>query len=156
MGRKPKKEPQEHKVHVEEEEQLLRCDLTPEEFNDFAGKLAAAVDTAVQTEDEAKAAKADLKARSDKAAAEVGRLGNIVRNKYEMRKVTCETHWDFTDGMVKTVRTDTGAIIDSRKMLPHERERQAQLFPVVTDEKDAKQQADEDPEAADGKTDAAG
>ena len=141
MGSKKKVE-KEHKVHVEEEEQLLRCDLTPDEFVDFAGKLAAAVDTATQTEEEANAAKADLKARSDKATAEVGRLNNIVRNKYEMRKVPVEVRWDFTAGMVETVRTDTSAMIDSRKILPHERERQATIFPVVTDERE--------PEAAAG------
>jgi hypothetical protein len=120
---------EEPKVHVETDEQYLRCDLTPEEFSAKADELTRAIDAHVQAEEEKKAAQADLKSRIEKAAAEVCRLNNIVRNRYEMRQVEVNTEYDFDAQQVRVIRTDTGDILEEREMRMGERDRQASLFP---------------------------
>lgn len=116
-------------VHEEMETRFLRCNLTDEQFQSFAAQLAEAVDNCALVEEEAKAAKAELKSRADKAAAELGRLNNIVRNKYQMTDVEVTVKLNFTDVLITVMRNDTGEVIESRKMMPGERDRQAKLFP---------------------------
>ncbi len=123
----------EPKVKVETEERYLRCDLSADEFSEKAVELTRSIDNAAGLEEEAKAIKTDLKARQDKAAAEVARLNNIVRNRYEMRQVDCEVRLDYDHLRVQVTRTDTGQVIDEREMKLHERERQAELFPPAAD-----------------------
>ena len=117
-------------VHVESGERYLRCNLSPEEFALKASELTQAIDQLSSLEDEAKAIKADLKSRQDAAAAEVSRLNNIVRNRYEMRYVGCEATLNFDTRKVVAVREDTGEVVEDRDMRLGERERQAELFPL--------------------------
>ena len=118
----------EHKLHREREPKVMRCALTPDELDAKTRLLTEAIDAASRIEEERKSVMADFKARMEKVAADVQSLNQIVRNRYEMRYVEVESIFDFTAGTLQRVRTDSGEIIEQRRLDPHERERQAQIF----------------------------
>ena len=122
----PEAEP---RIHTEFEEKYLRCNLTPEEFEQHVGKLTQAISKLAEAEEEKKAVQADLKSRVERATADVGAENNIVRNRYEMRHVRCESRFDFDKQRVTITRTDTGELLEDREMRQGERDRQTELFP---------------------------
>lgn len=45
-----------------------------------------------------------------------------IRTRSETREVRCEDIADFKNGIVRTIRTDTGKIVETRALLSHERQ----------------------------------
>lgn len=125
----------EHKVHTESASKWLRCNLTAGELDARTIALTRSIDAEARIEEERKSVVADFKARAEKAKAETQALNQVVRNRYEMRDVECDVAFDFTACTLTMTRTDTGEVIETRKLNPHERERQAELFPPENEPK---------------------
>ena len=117
------------KIRVENEEQFLRCDLSPEELDGKTVELTRAIDEHADAESEKKAVAAQTKSRIEEAAAKVSRLNNIVRNRYEMRPIECAVTYDYDTYRVSKSRKDTGEVLEERDMKEIEKSRQRDLFP---------------------------
>ena len=100
--------------------------LTPGEIIERSRELATALqERAVHGDHEAEV-KAGLKLKAAEIEARVQRLAIIVRTGKESQPVTCEQLADYPAGTVTLVRTDTGEVVESRRM--GDTERQAQLI----------------------------
>ena len=117
----------------------LPCRLTDAELLKHGEALAIERDERNKLVHEAKSTAADFKARIEKRDAEVDRLALIVRDKAESRPVVCELRRDLELGVMETWRTDTGELVATRVLEPHERN--LELFPELDDEA-AKRAAD--------------
>jgi hypothetical protein len=106
------------KVHKLTE--TLKCELTREEVEEAAAKLAQAIDARNGLEDQRKAAQEQFKASIAGKEADITKFTGLVRNKYEFRQVQCEERFEYDTGEVLKVRLDTGEIWNRRKMLPGE------------------------------------
>jgi hypothetical protein len=123
----------EPKIHTEFEEKYLRCNLTPDEFEEHVGKLTQAIAKLDEAVQEKKVVMADLKSRVERATSDVGMENNIVRNRYEMRHVRCEAMYDYDKMRAVITRADTGEVLEERDMKQGERDRQAELFPPTAE-----------------------
>lgn len=109
---------------------MLPVMLTEDEKNIRAAELATAervygekrAEEAIAAE-RWKSEKLTLKEATEKAYADLVRLGDIVRNKKEMRSVQIVEQPDHERRVVDTVRVDTGEIIESRGMTASEQQR---------------------------------
>jgi ferritin-like protein len=54
---------------------------------------------------------------------DIRRLSNAVRDKAEIRGVSCERIFNYTTGRVRDVRVDTGDVLSERDMTDDERQR---------------------------------
>lgn len=111
-----------------ETENMLECQLTKEEFETAAKKLAD-TETRYQEflEHKAEAAKKLAKEKKN-IEAERGALSKVVGSGAEFRMVKCELRADFTRNVVLTIRRDTGKVIAERALTSDER--QKALFAV--------------------------
>jgi hypothetical protein len=101
----------------------IRVALTDEEHRAKGQALAAQHQVVVQLEEEHKAAKAGMKADENEAKAKLAHLATDVRTQTEVRSVECEEIANYDKGTVDTIRLDTGAIVDTRTMRDHDRQR---------------------------------
>ncbi len=116
-------------VDIEQKEEMLKCELTDAELLVFGGELANGQQDLRELEDQLNGIKADYKSKTTAKEADVIRLSNLIRQKYEMRKVECEVICDFDEATLTVKRMDTGAIVNSRPMTEHELQRELKLFP---------------------------
>lgn len=106
--------------------QTLKVRLTDVEILEYADQMARAIDNLTQLEEEKKAVADSYKAKVTEAEATVQRITNLVRNKYDYRPVDCEQTMDNNTGTAKTIRLDTGELIEDRMLTYNER--QGSLF----------------------------
>lgn len=106
----------------------LRCELTDSEVAAVAEELALQVGEREKTETAKASAAAAFGATLKAQAQEIGLLGRKVRDKAEQRAIECQRIADYKQGVMETVRLDTGEVI-SRRALTVE-ERQGQLLPL--------------------------
>ena len=128
MGEEPQVAKAVHKTETCLESRYIRCDLTEAERSEATKELSRAIDAKDRADQEKAAVAADMKSRIERAIADIGRWNRTVRDGYEMRNVDCQVVYDFTEGVVRTVRTDSGEELESRKMRQEERQRQADIF----------------------------
>jgi len=100
----------------------LSCELSDDDRNAKARELVselAARDRTLERHAEVKTThKAELtahKSRIDKLQAQAS-------TGFETRPVTCDVVADYEDGVVRTIRRDTGATVKTRPLEPHERQ----------------------------------
>lgn len=101
----------------------LTCALTREEVEERAQEAAALVERRDQKE-------ADFKEQAKRWKNEISALdvehrivSSEVRSKSTVRPVECERVFDYVAGLVIETRTDTGEVINSRKMSDSERQK---------------------------------
>jgi len=101
--------------------------LTPAELETRKNEMAAAERVLYEAEQaetlaafEYKEKKAALQKATSTARARLSVLGRTVREKRETRAVEVLEHLNHEAQTVDTVRTDTGEIIESRRMTPDE------------------------------------
>jgi len=104
----------------------LMVSLTEAEIRSCATELARVTASQAELEDEKKATVSGFKNRIDRCVADCRALAQKVTTKREPRDIDCE--WSPTDGgkMILT-RTDTGEIINSRKMTEEEHQQSLPL-----------------------------
>ena len=100
----------------------LKVELTDEELRTASEEMARAVDDIRELEGQRKATVESFKARIAKAQADCQVNANLVRNKYEFRRVDVERTFDYEHGTVTAVRLDTYEVFESRKMTGQERQ----------------------------------
>ena len=106
---------------VEKEMKLkLKVKLTEEELLDAADDLARCLDDLNSEKLDFEATKSRYKSIIAGLEARIDYLQNIIRNKYEMRDVVCIKELDYSKGIVRIHRTDTGEEIEKREMSPEE------------------------------------
>ena len=100
----------------------LKVKLTTEELLAAGQELAKTLDTMAEIEDDKKSQARLFAARTAEYEAKAIQLQGKDRNKYEYRNIECIEVMDNKAGTVTTTRTDTGIVIDSRKMTVGERQ----------------------------------
>ncbi len=101
----------------------LKCDLTAEAVSEAADALARNLDDLESIEADKKDVMEQFKAKAASCEAEVIRLRNLVRNKYEFTDVKCEQVKDFKKGTCTVKRLDTKKIVDKRSLTAGEKQR---------------------------------
>ena len=121
---------------VRDFEQYLEAPLTPEEVAAKADELAQTfividkLDADLEAETASyKAAKGRITGERDEQIAQAKHLARIVREKSDEKLVPCRDEKVFATGMIRTIRLDTGAVVEERAM--ESDERQAALFPTT-------------------------
>lgn len=100
----------------------LPCDLTNEEVAAYSNELAKITSMQAEIEAEKKEVLSDFTAKLNKCLADARVLARKITTRKEDRSIECEQEYDYSKGMVYTVRTDTGVTIDQRKMRDDERQ----------------------------------
>lgn len=132
------KEPEEEKTEGEEQaevtiethkkfNQQLPCKLTDKEILDAADKMAEAERQLTETEESLKTVKAQFKAQTEQAQAEVARYANLIRSKTEFRMIECEKFMNYEAGVITETRLDTGEKLGEREMTEAEKQVQMKL-----------------------------
>ena len=112
MGKSKK----ENKTVTKQRTEFLKCELTREEVEEAANKLATEIDSLTSLEEELKSVKADFKAQVEKSNAQVLMLTGLVRNKWQYRHIECDVLYDYTEQTVIVTRKDTGEVTEERAM----------------------------------------
>lgn len=107
------------------EQQRLRVNLTEEEMRRKSTELIDAMSERRRFDDEQAEVKAQLKRKLAQLDGKVGGLHDVLQAGYEYRPVDVDHVADYTAGVVRQVRSDTGEEIECRRM--HESERQVPL-----------------------------
>jgi len=118
------KEAQEEKEKekIIESTEALKCQLTKEEFNERAKKLAETLDDLRQAEAERKAAVEQFKNKIASLEAQAAHLANVVRNGWEIRPVVVETTIYYKRNLLFKKRLDTQEQLERRELRPEERQ----------------------------------
>jgi len=109
----------------------LEYSFTPEEIRNLGFSIANAVGDMEALEEEKAAFMSDLKEKLKEAKAQVKLLAAKIRTGTEVRMIECSIDYDFGAKMVRTCRTDTGAVVEERDMTTAER--QQHLFKETQD-----------------------
>ena len=102
--------------------------LTQVELDERRDKLAQRVRDLAQAEQEAKDEAAERKEAIKAIEKEMSLIAREIREKAEIRPVEVRKEVDVVEGIEETVRTDTGKVIETRALAPHER--QTKLFAI--------------------------
>ena len=104
----------------------LMVGLNEDEIRSCASELARVTASQAELEDEKKAVTSGFKNRIDRCVADCRALAQKVTTRRELRDIDCE--WQPSrDGKMILTRTDTGEIIDSRKMTEEEHQQSLPL-----------------------------
>lgn len=118
-------------VHVDTKKtkRKLRVALTNDELLEAGDILATKQQELNELNDELKGIKDTYKAKTSAIEAEQVRVGNLLRQKYEMRDVEVEITCDYDAGIITIVRLDSGDVVESRAMNDAEKQREMELWP---------------------------
>ena len=128
------------------ESETLPCPLTDDEWaerSDHCARLLAERDTF------AAQAKADAKENKDELAEMDGKIRELskeIRDRRTWRDVQVRTSPDYEEGIMQTVRCDTGEVIRTRPLtLDEKQQKLPSMEPVDDDEPDLDQEKDDRP-----------
>jgi len=107
----------------------LPCHLTNDEKAKLAGELVAVIEKAEQEEIEQDKQKKEMKSILAGYAATQSRLARMLRNGIEQRPVEVRIEALYDVGKARTIRTDTGEVVEERPLT--DSERQPPLIPEV-------------------------
>lgn len=100
----------------------LSCLLSDQEIRTMGQELARANAQKDEAEERKKAVDAQLKSEIESHATRSASLARTINNGYQYKDVECVMRFDYVTNTVTTVRTDTGAVIDTRAMTTEERQ----------------------------------
>ena len=112
------------RIREKEFRDILRVELTKEELDELAGKLAEDQLELQELEDQKKAVTKDFGSRIEVVQARIRSGSNTFLQRWEMREVECVEVKDFTRGECYSKRMDTGEVIKRRKLTSAELERE--------------------------------
>lgn len=97
-------------------DRALKCELTLDQIREYGELLAANQQRVTELENE----KADWvkawKRRYTSVQCEADGNGAVIRQKYEVRDIPCETVMDYQAQTVHVVRLDTNETVEDRRM----------------------------------------
>lgn len=121
-----KKKKGNNKGEVELEEQVFVADyqvpLTNKEVMEKGVELADCHREQDGIAEELKEAKDDAKAKLSPVEARIKELVRQIYSKKEQREVECQRRWKWGEGIMDTIRADTGKILATRKISDYERQ----------------------------------
>ena len=106
----------------------LSCELTPLEWNNRATEFADAQKAAEEQEERKKMVMADMNADLKTAKLKVSKLARTVANHRETREVTVQVTYNYDEGIVTKVRTDTNEEVSRREMTTQEKQSELELM----------------------------
>lgn len=113
--------------------EYLRYEFTEEEVRERSKKLALAVQSQTQAQEEQKAAVAQFKERIETCVSQIGRLSRDINMGWEMRTIDCRVDYHApTQATKRITRIDTGEVVRETAMLASEL--QENLFTQDSDE----------------------
>jgi hypothetical protein len=122
----------------------LKVILKAAEIADRADRAAQLLEERDGMEEQLKAQVKHVKSIIDEKDARLRKLSNEVRTRSTYTDVKCERRLDFAKGILECVRTDTGEVLESRRL--NDAEMQMELFPGSTDPTEANGEPEEDEE----------
>lgn len=99
----------------------LSCKMTEAEHKERETRLRKLLDLIDAEEEALEAQKSKSKARTKEYESELERIRLELNSGLIDKPVKCEEHFYYRVGLVEIVRTDTGAVKDTRAMTPQER-----------------------------------
>jgi hypothetical protein len=111
-----------HQLKTTRETRHLRVALTDEELLLAGQKLADELRKLRGLEAEAASVSKSYKAKIAEVEACLEVTRGLVHDRYEIRPVQCVNVLDYTDVRARTYRTDTGDIIEDRKLSEDEKQ----------------------------------
>ena len=99
-------------VRTKTDTMTLPCRLSELEVRQRAKEAAREENEIRAAEKDKKKAMSEYKARIETHQGELARLSEMVRSEVEYRDVQVEIELDYTLGMVRVTRTDTGEVIE--------------------------------------------
>ena len=124
------------RIREKEFRETLRCELTKEELDELAGRLAEEQLELQELEDQKKAVVKDMAGKIEAVQARIRSGSNTFRQRWEMREVECVEVKDFNSGELYAKRMDTGEVIKRRKLTSSELERE---LPIEIPQNDPEQ-----------------
>lgn len=98
----------------------LPVKLAPDEVAQRAEELARELHDQAVAEEAAASTKKKLAKDLEKRRERVARLGRIVHTRREDRQIDCHEEHSALDGTARTVRDDTGEVVDTRPLTAEE------------------------------------
>lgn len=98
----------------------LPVKLAPDEVAQRAEELARELHDQAVAEEAAAATKKKLAQDLEKRRERIARLGRIVHTRREDRQIDCHEEHSALDGTARTVRDDTGEVVDTRPLTQEE------------------------------------
>ena len=98
----------------------LPVKLDPHEVAQRAAELARELHDQAVAEEAAAATKKHLAKDLEARALRISRLGRVVHTRREDRQIDCHEEHSALDGTARTVRDDTGEIVDTRPLTQEE------------------------------------
>ncbi len=105
----------------------LKTKLTQEELAEYAKDLSEKYLENVQLEADKKGVMAEFKAKMDVVAGKMALLSQKVSTQHEWRDIDCHWSLDWTTGIKRLIREDTGEIVREEKITHTDRQK---LFPI--------------------------
>lgn len=124
------------RIKEKEFHDVLRCELTKEELDELAGRLAEEQLELQELEEQKKAVTKDFAGRIEAVQARIRSGSNTFRQRWEMREVECVEVKDYDRGTCYSKRLDTGEVIKQRKLTSAELERE---LPIQVPENEPEQ-----------------
>ena len=98
----------------------LPVKLAPDEVAQRAEELARELHDQAVAEEAAASTKKNLAKDLEERRERVARLGRIVHTRREDRQIDCHEEHSALDGTARTVRDDTGEVVDTRPLTAEE------------------------------------
>jgi len=112
------------RIKEKEFRDVLRCELTKEELDTLAGRLAEEQLELQELEEQKKAVTKDFAGKIEAVQARIRSGSNTFRQRWEMREVECIEVKNFERGECFSKRMDTGEVLKRRKLTSAELERE--------------------------------
>lgn len=103
-------------VRKEKTERQLMCKLTSPELEKYGHEMALQQIEAGTIEGNLGALAKEIKGKIAQCKARVNTIAGILSSGSESRSVECEITFDYKEKKVKTLRKDTGEVIEDRDM----------------------------------------
>lgn len=124
------------RIKEKEFRDVLRCELTKEELDELAGRLAEEQLELQELEEQKKAVTKDFAGKIEAVQARIRSGSNTFRQRWEMREVECVEVKNFLSGECYSTRLDTGEVLKRRKLTSAELERE---LPIEVPKNDPEQ-----------------
>jgi len=98
----------------------LPVTLAPDEVAQRAAELARELHDQAVAEEAAAATKKHIAKDLEARALRISRLGRVVHTQREDRQIDCHEEHSALDGTARTVRDDTGEVVDTRPLTQEE------------------------------------
>lgn len=115
---------------MEKETRSIKHILTEEEKKNISCEMAKAILEEDEVEDSLKSIKSQFNAKLEGIRASIKSYAEKIRSGYEFHQVVCEVRKDYKLGLVSLINSETGEMVEERKMTKSERQLELGLSSV--------------------------